>query len=122
MSRRATEHVKKAGNGSTTWRERPMASLDIIFLSLGMAVMLVALILGRSQGNRPVEFDVKKGEFKFNADRFTLFFILGFLMVGSVAFFRYRGYESQVTELQKQLVTVNQHVGRLTGELQSFKN
>jgi hypothetical protein len=101
---------------------------DIIFLVVGIGIMVFTLVWGGRLGTGPVELGVPKLGLNLKADRLTLIFLLGFLMTGVGVFFRYRGYESQVKQLQSQVIGLQGRVSqldstmqKLTDALQGFK-
>jgi hypothetical protein len=76
---------------------------DYIYLILGVLVIITALIFNKTLGSHPVTLKIDKIGFQLNADRLTLFFLLGFIIIGVGIFFKFRGYENRLSNFEKAL-------------------
>lgn len=94
---------------------------DVAFLAVGILIIAFALVAGRRLGKAPVELGLQKLGVALKADRLTLIFLAGVVMAGVGVFFRYKGYESQATEMRARLEALNGRLTILSDELQRFK-
>lgn len=76
---------------------------NYIYLILGLLIILLSLFFSKSLGNRPVILNIEKIGFNLNADRLTLFYLLGFLIIGVGVFIKVKGYETRLTNLEQDL-------------------
>lgn len=76
---------------------------DYIYLILGILVLIIALIFHKTLGSRPVTLNLDKIGFQLNADRLTLFFLFGFIIIGVGIFFKFKGYENRLSTFEKAL-------------------
>lgn len=76
---------------------------DYTYLVFGLLIIFLALLFSKKLGNQPVVLNLEKIGFNLNADRLTLFFLLGFLLIGVGVFFKFKGYETRLSSLEKDL-------------------
>jgi len=77
--------------------------LDYIYLVIGLIIIFLALLFSKKLGNRPVSLNLEKIGFNLTADRLTLFYLLGFIVIGVGVFFKFKGYETRLGSLEQEL-------------------
>lgn len=98
-----------------------MAFIYIILPLVGIALIVFALIWGKRLGKRPFEISLAKLGVDLKADTMTLLILLGFLMACVGVFFQFRGYETQVTNLQEDLDNAETKIKERDEILKSFQ-
>jgi hypothetical protein len=79
-------------------------SKDYIYLLIGVAIILLSLLFRKALGNHSVNLKIDPIGFNLIADRLTLFFLLGFTIIGFGVFFKFKGYETRLSDFEKKLL------------------
>ena len=76
---------------------------DYTYLILGSIIIFSAFLFSKRLGNAPVVMGWDKIGFSLNADRLTLFFLFGFLVIAAGIYIRFQGYEDRLTTMERDL-------------------
>lgn len=95
--------------------------MDYIYLILGLLIILLSLMFSKRLGNHPVILKIEKIGFNLNADRLTLFYLFGFLIIGVGVFFTFKGYETRLTDLEQDLKNRDTDLSNLETDLSNLE-
>jgi hypothetical protein len=94
---------------------------DVAFFVLGVGMILYALFRASTKGHAPIDIAIAKlGTFKMDFVAFLV--VIGIASSGVGVFFRYRGYEGRLHELEKTQATLTESARALQFQIDRFKN
>ncbi|SDF76645.1 hypothetical protein [Chitinophaga filiformis] len=90
-------------NRKVPWIEEAL-NKDYPYILIGIALIVLVFVFSKKlESQKQVTLDLEKMGFHLEADRFTLFYLLGFLVIGVGVFFKFKGYEARLLSLEDDL-------------------